>query len=141
VAVSERGSAPIELALGALVLLLPAALLVLSFGPLLERRNLARALAADAARTLVLTEGDRDAVVAFVERDAVAGGVDPRTVMLGMCGVPRPLAAAVQECRPDRSGMADVLVEILGQLEFVSGHAFTVSYRHREPWEPYRSRQ
>jgi hypothetical protein len=56
------GSVPIELALGTGLLLLPIALLVLSFPTWIERQSAARVAAQEAARIAVLADDPRTAV-------------------------------------------------------------------------------
>lgn len=135
--VSERGSVPIELALGVLVLLAPAALLVLSFGPLLERRNLVRALASETARAVVLTGGEVDRALARLVADAEAAGVDASMVEVGVCGPPAPVADVVMGCGLARGSVVEVTVRLPVEAPIGPG---SVSYVHREPVPALRSR-
>lgn len=77
---SERGSVPIELALGVGLLVLPIAVLVLSFPTWVERQSMARSAAQEAARLAVLATdpigAERDAV-ALVDEVAANHGLDP----------------------------------------------------------------
>lgn len=54
----ERGSAPLELALGIGMLVVPALLVVVSFGPWLAAREFVRSAAAEGARAGVLAVAD-----------------------------------------------------------------------------------
>ncbi len=96
---AQRGSAPIELVLGIGVILIPLALLALSFAPLLERIVFARIAAAEAARELVLSDGSEASALRLVRQialnhDVGAGGVD-----IGFCdGETGPVTS------PPRSG-------------------------------------
>lgn len=81
----EQGSAPLELVLGIGLVLVPLALLSLSFGPLLGRMVFARIAAAEAARELVLSDGSEVGVVALVARIAANHGVEPGEVGVGFC--------------------------------------------------------
>lgn len=60
----ERGAVPIELALGAGVLVLPVAIMVLTFPTWVERQSMARLAAREAARTVVLAETLAEGTVA-----------------------------------------------------------------------------
>jgi hypothetical protein len=100
----EHGTVPIELAAAVGLLLLPAALLVLSFGPWLERRTLVRSVAAEAARLEVLSDGDEIAVSRLVAGWAERNGIDPAGLEVALCGGPaspadRPLRST---CLPLR---------------------------------------
>lgn len=63
----ERGGVPIEFALGVGVLLLPVAILVLTFPTWVERQSLARLAAQEAARTVVLAHDYTAGVAAGAE--------------------------------------------------------------------------
>lgn len=109
----ERGTVPVELAAAVGLLLLPTALLVLSFGPWLERRTLVRSAAAEAARLEVLSDGDEDAVARLVAEWAARNGVDTGGFEVALCGGPatpadRPLRSS---CVPLRRGEV-VTVEV-----------------------------
>ncbi|MBW3576907.1 MAG: hypothetical protein KY462_04040 [Actinobacteria bacterium] len=70
---SDAGSAPLELALGAGLLLFPVAILALSFPVWVERQSMAQVAAQEAARAAVLAEDPRTAAasaVALVARSA-----------------------------------------------------------------------
>jgi hypothetical protein len=83
--VSDKGHAAVEFALAVGLLLLPVAIAVLSFGPWSERRVVAEAAAAEAARTAVvsldLMRGSR--VVAEI---GGSHGLSPESIRLGWCG-------------------------------------------------------
>ncbi|MDE0133056.1 MAG: hypothetical protein OXQ32_12455 [bacterium] len=88
----QKGSAPIELVLAIGLILIPMALLSLSFGPYLERMVLVRVAAAAAARELVLSDGSEEGVVALVAEIARNHGVQVSDVGVGFCGgVVRPV--------------------------------------------------
>lgn len=82
----ERGSAPLELALGVLVLMVPVAVMGLSFGPWMQRRSFIRLAAAEAARYVIISDGDVAGAVNQVAVMAANYGVDPETVRIGLCG-------------------------------------------------------
>jgi hypothetical protein len=137
--VTERGSAPIELAVGVLVLLVPVALLVLSFGPALERRVLARSLAVDVARSLVVSGGavSSDSVFRF-SRLIETSGVSPASVRIGVCAnSPRPVEM-IDACPLDGRTAVEVVVDVQ-VAPWLPGGPEVVSHVHTEPLDPYRS--
>ncbi|HKZ24629.1 MAG TPA: hypothetical protein VJ398_02435 [Acidimicrobiia bacterium] len=93
---SERGSVPIELAMGAGLLVLPMAILVLSFGPMAEGRTMARAAAAEAARLVALggpTNNLEPEAVEMVRLMATNAGLDADVVTVEFCeGTCQPVA-------------------------------------------------
>lgn len=138
---SERGSAAVELALGVIVLLIPALLLVVSFGPALERRVLARSLAAETARTLIEADGVLDAVsLDRLVALARSAGVAPNSVRVSVCG--EALVPLVNAAGCELAGRAavDVTIEVTVDPQLLPGGPTTVSHVHTEPTNPYRSR-
>ncbi|HSJ29255.1 MAG TPA: hypothetical protein VLB67_13690 [Acidimicrobiia bacterium] len=119
---TERGTAAVELALGVLVLLVPMAMLVLSFGPSLEARVLARSLAADLASTLVVFGGT--VPPAHLDRlvdQARGAGVDPVAIRVDPCGEgQRPLTFALS-CPLVRGGVVEVSVTLSVHRPVVGG--------------------
>lgn len=79
---NERGSTPVELALGVAVILVPIALFVLSFGPWLERQSFVRLASREIARQYVLSDGE----LATAQLLAMAETYRIEGVRLGMCG-------------------------------------------------------
>jgi hypothetical protein len=136
----ERGSAAIELALGVLVLLVPIALLVLSFGPTLERRVLARSLAADAARALIAAEGSPLGAVDRMLWQTASSGVLPEDVRIAVCGGGFRMLVAMDGCEIERHGAVEVTVEVAVDPQLIPGGPKRVLYTHHEPVEAYRSR-
>jgi hypothetical protein len=89
---SERGASPIELAAGVLLLMVPVALAVMSFGPWLERVSFARLAAAQASRAVVMADGDGSEALVQLAAMTDNHGYDPGDVWVGLCGAtPRPL--------------------------------------------------
>lgn len=134
---AERGVAAVEFALGFVVLLVPAVLLVMSFGPLLERRVLARTVAVETARTLALHRTVDESTV----RSLFAGssGVGADELGVAACGVVSGSLAPIEPCGA-AAGEVEVRVTIgvpAGVLRF--GPA-AVSATHREPVDPFASR-
>jgi hypothetical protein len=139
--VTERGTAPIELALGVLVLLVPVALLVLSFGPVLERRAVVRSMAVDVARTIVFTDGDASGALERLAWRLGEPGVADAELHVGICGSPAlPLDEVPTRCDVDRLGIVEVTVTMRVDVRLLPGGPASVSYTHTEPLDPYRSR-
>jgi len=84
--VNERGSSPIELAAGVLLLMVPVALAAMSFGPWLERLTFARLAAAEASRAVVLADGDPVEALVQLTTMTANHGYDPAEVAVGLCG-------------------------------------------------------
>jgi hypothetical protein len=137
--VTERGSAPIEFAVGVLVLLVPVALLVLSFGPALERRVLARSLSIDVARALVVSDGTvpTDSVLRF-SRLIETSGVSPASVRIGVCGNSARSVDMIDGCPLGGRRAVEVVVDV-EVTSWLPGGPEVVSHLHIEPLEPYRS--
>ena len=88
----QRGSAPLELVMAIGLILIPMALLSLSFGPYLQRMVLVKTAAAEAARELVLSDGSEAGVAALIAEIARNHGVQESDVSVGFCdGAIRPV--------------------------------------------------
>lgn len=138
----ESGHAAVEFALAVGVMILPVALVVLSFGPWLDRRVVARAAAAEAARvTAVELDHQRGAVMA---RSVItAHGLESASARLGWCGsAPSEIKASSGSCPLTRGSMVEATVELwvplittpwgdVGGLWATAGHS--------EPVDLYRS--
>lgn len=108
----DRGHAAVEFALAAGVLLLPVALVVLSFGPWLESRVVARAAAAEAARAAVV-QLDHVAGVEMARFVVDTHGVDTESVRLGWCGSPPTrLGSPAGACPMLRGALVEARVEL-----------------------------
>lgn len=83
---SERGAAPLELALGVGLLMIPMAMIVLSFGPALEMRAFVRQAAAEASRAVVISDGETATAMAQIATMAANHGFDASEVRVGLCG-------------------------------------------------------
>lgn len=132
---SDRGAAPLELALGLGLILIPAAVVALSVAPVFEHYNLARRAAAEAARTMVLSIGDPEAEAhAVIDQLASGHGVAPEAVTVSFCGG--------GGCSLARGTI--VTVEVAVRVPQVSAYLplgdFTVRAAHSEQVDPYRSR-
>jgi hypothetical protein len=130
----------VELALSVLVLLVPVAILVLSFAPVLERRTLARSFAVEVARSMIVSAGDVGPGVERMLWQAGVAGVGPDEVRVAVCGDPlREVADVVGWC-PIVGLSVEVTVEIAVETNLLPGGPTVVTYTHREPVDPYRSR-
>ncbi len=132
---SERGSAPLELALGVGLLVLPALVAVLSFGPWLEARAFVRAAAAEGARSAVLATGDpATAGASTIGQMASGRGFDASSVHVIMCGD--------GSCVRERGEYvtAEVAVDIaLISTPWGEVGGVTVRAAHAEPVDAFRS--
>lgn len=138
----DRGHAAVELALGVGLLLLPVAIVVLGFGPWSERRVVAEAAAAEAARAAVLTL-DLAAGEAVVAEVAANHGLTAEEVELGWCGAePGPVAVAPGGCPLSRGTTVEATVEVWVPLVATPWGpigGIWVTARHGEPIDLYRS--
>lgn len=140
----DRGAASLELALGVGLLVIPALLVVVSFGPWLEGRAFARAAAAEAARGAVLSPGDPAAAGSALVADMVAGrGIDPGSVTVSMCDGPSlPPGTGQGYCVLVRGAMVTAVVSVVVPListPWGPVGGLTVSSSHAEPVDAYRS--
>lgn len=141
---SERAAAPIELALGVAVILLPAALLVLSFGPWLESRSFVRSAAAVAARQVAVSGSERGLTQSLAAM-AENAGMDSSSVVITLCGgTPSRLGYDLEStCLPlARDGR--VVARISARVPVVTGPwgevgGLTVSAEHTEFTDLYRA--
>lgn len=112
----DRGTAALELALGVGLLMVPIAMLVLSFGPILERRNFVRLAAAEASRAVVLSDGQFEDAMLQVAAMAAGHGYEAEEVRVGLCGSqPVPVSNGGSSACPmtlQRDGMVEATVEM-----------------------------
>lgn len=139
---SDGGHAAVELAMAVAVLLLPVALVVTGFGPWSERRVMAEAVAAEAAREVVLSL-DHAAGVDVVSFATDARGLDDSEVRLGWCGTPvTVLAVAAAGCSLQRGTSVEAEVHLWTPLISTPwgpiGGLWVVGH-HSEPIDLYRS--
>lgn len=140
----DRGAASLELALGAGLLVIPALLVVVSFGPWLEGRAFARAAAAEAARTAVLSQDDPAAAGSALVADMVAGrAIDPGSVRVSMCEGPLlPPGTGRGYCVLVRGALVTASVSVVVPListPWGPVGGLTVMASHAEPVDAYRS--
>lgn len=136
----DRGHAAVELALGAGLMLLPAAIAVLAFGPWAEHRVTAEAMAAEAARAAVI-ELDVTAGNAGLGAHSTQVGIDPAGIRVGWCGA-APTVAFSGDCTFARGGVVSVTVDLWSPLvptPWGQIGGIWVSATHTEPIDLYRS--
>jgi hypothetical protein len=140
--VNEEGHGAVEFALGVGLLLLPVAIAVLAFGPWSERRVVAEAAAAEAARTAVvfldLSRGSQ-----VVSEIGGNHGLTPDTVRLGWCGSePGPPDISTSGCSLGRG--SEVVAEVriwtpVFNTPWGPVGGLWVTGIHAEPVDLYRS--
>jgi len=138
----EKGSAAVEIGIAVGMLLIPAALVVLGVGPWLERSNLARVAASEAARRAVV-DLDVSAASALVAQVATNHGLDADEVTLSWCGSPEAAPALSTSACAFGRGTA-VMAEVRVWVPLVNtpwGELGGVWVRglHSEPIDLYRS--
>ena len=140
--VDESGHGAVEFALGVGLLLLPVAILVLGFGPWSERRVVAEAAAAEAARAAVITL-DAGAGEVVVAEMGANHGLEADQVLLGWCGSePTPVSESRSGCSLARGSVVEAEVRIwvpLVQTPWGPIGNVWASGRHAEPIDLYRS--
>jgi hypothetical protein len=132
---SEKGSSPVELALGVMLLVVPVTIIVLSIAPVFEHRNFVRRAASEAARVMVLTSGDpMSEAREVVDAQARSMGIDPSKVTVVFCGG--------SKCSVGRGDVVTVEVAVdVGELSsFLPIGSITVDAVHSEQVDTYRSR-
>jgi hypothetical protein len=128
----QRGSVPIEFALGVGVLVLPVALLVLTLPGWVERQMVARLAAQQAARLVVL-EGEADvaAVARLVDGIAANHGVPAGDVAVEVAPSPAPGAVV--------TAAVTVRVPVAVVPGFGPAGGFTLRAAHSVRVDDYRS--
>lgn len=137
---NDEGHAAVELALAVGLLLLPAAIAVLSFGPWSERRVEAEAMAAEGSRAAVV-ELSHAAGESVVYELAGALGLDQSHLRLGWCGA-TPGFDGAGTCTMTRGSAVSLTVEVwvpLVQTPWGGVGGIWVSGSHSEPVDLYRS--
>lgn len=122
------------------VLLLPVALVVTAFGPWSERRVTAEAIAAEAARAVVL-DLDMSAGMGSIEDQADRVGLGLDHLRVGWCGA-TPSSSWSGSCALTRGSVVSVTIEIwtpLVSTPWGPVGGLWVSAGHSEPIDLYRS--
>lgn len=136
----DNGHAGIELALGIGLLMIPAALVVLGFGPWLERSVLAEAAAAEASRAAVITTSV-DAGTAVAAEMGNNYGLTDDQIRVGWCGA-LPTESGNGSCQFDRGSSVEATVEVwvpLVNTPWGSMGGLWVERSHIENVDLYRS--
>ena len=139
---AERGHAAVEFALGVGLMLLPVAVAVLAFGPWAERRVVAEAAAAEAARTAVVSL-DLSRGSEVVSEIGGNHNLPREAIHLGWCGSePAPTEVAISGCSLARG--SEVVAEVRIWTPLVSTPwgpigGLWVTGLHAEPVDLYRS--
>jgi hypothetical protein len=136
----DRGHAGIELALAVGVLMIPAAIVVLGFGPWSERSVFASAAAAEAARSAVLSLETEtgDSVILEMGKNY---GLEPDEIRAGWCGV-TPAVGGAGTCVMTRGAVIEVTVDVwvpLVNTPWGAVGGLWVTRRHAENIDLYRS--
>lgn len=137
---ADRGHAGVELALAVAVLMIPAAIAVLGFGPWSERSVLASAAAAEAARAAVvsLSTDTGNQVAAEIGANYGLGSSEMR---LGWCGA-TPAGGGSGTCVMSRGATIEVTVEVwvpLVATPWGEIGGVWVTRQHAESIDLYRS--
>lgn len=132
---SERGSSPIELVLGLMVIVVPVAIVVLLVAPIFEARNFARRAAAEAARAgVIAVEDPLGSATNSVAATAAGLGISAESVSIEFCDA--------SPCSWERG--ANFVVKVSVQVDEVSDllpiGTMTISATHSEQIDLYRSR-
>lgn len=131
----DRGSTPIELALGLMMIVVPVAIVVLLVAPVFEAHNFARRAAAEAARAgVVAIEDPLGAASAAVARIAIGLDMEPDAVTVEFCdGGPCSWARGA-------TFTVEVSIQVDQVSELLPIGTLTVAARHGEQIDFYRSR-
>lgn len=144
----DEGVAAIELSIGVALIMIPMAMVVLSFAPLLEARTFARLASAELARSIVVGDGDEIAAVEGLESMIRNNRFDPSDVSIALCGgMPSPITEPLAStCLNDRGVLERgqyVTVGLSLRVDVVSmyddGFTLETSHEHAELVDLYRS--
>ena len=144
----ESGTAAIELVVGVALIMVPMAMIVLSFAPLLEARTFVRLASAEMARTIAITDGDELLAYQAIRDMATNNNIDPSRIEVALCGgAEGSLASGPQSSCTDANGLLSrgtyvsvfmrVTVDVVPL--FVDGFSASTGYEHAELVDQYRS--
>lgn len=145
---SEAGTAAIELVVGVALIMVPMAMIVLSFAPLLEARTFIRLASAELARTVAVTDGDETLAFSSVRDMASNNNIDPGAVRVSLCGGSegRLSDAPASTCLSpvgvlERGTYVTVFMSVTVDVVplFIDGFTLTTGYEHAELVDQYRS--
>lgn len=144
----DEGVAAIELSIGFALIMVPMAMLVLSFAPLLEARTFVRLATAELARSIVVSDGDEMAAVDRLEAMIWNNAFDPSHVTISLCGgsatpITEPLASTCLDHRGVLERGQYVAVRLTLEVDVVpifdDGFTVAASHEHAELVDLYRS--
>lgn len=144
----ERGTAAIELVVGVALIMVPMAMVVLSFAPLLEARTFIRLASAEMARSIATSDGDELAAVARIETMAINNGFDPSRITFALCeGNEAALTTGGDSTCTNAEGVLvrGTYVEVFMQMSvdvtpiFTDGMTVQTAHIHSELVDLYRS--
>ncbi len=144
----QQGTAAIELVVGVALLMVPMAMVVLSFAPLLEARTFVRLASAELARTVAITDGDEMTAYRSIREMAVNNGLDPARIDVALCGGGESsLADEPRSTCTNLDGLLErgTYVSVFIRVEvdviplFTESLAMSTGYEHAEFVDRYRS--
>lgn len=143
----DRGTAAIELVLGVTLILVPMAMVVLSFAPLLASRSFVRAAAADTARQIASGVASEVEAVDALTVSAANNRIDPDRLWVSLCDGPRSSLSSTLASTCTEDGVLErgrlVTVEIGTEVGvapiFLRTLTFQTAHRHAELVDLYRS--
>lgn len=144
----EAGTAAIELVVGVALIMVPMAMIVLSFAPLLEARTFVRLASAEMARTIAISDGDELVARQAIRDMAANNNIDPARIDVALCGgAESALSSAPASTCTDPDGLLTrgtyvtvfmrVTVDVVPL--FVNGFTMSTGYEHAELVDQYRS--
>lgn len=144
----EAGTAAIELVVGVALIMVPMAMIVLSFAPLLEARTFVRLASAEMARMIAISDGDELVARQAIRDMAANNNIDPARIDVALCGgAESTLSSAPASTCTDPDGLLTrgtyvtvfmrVTVDVVPL--FVNGFTMSTGYEHAELVDQYRS--
>jgi hypothetical protein len=144
----QAGTAAIELVVGVALIMVPMAMIVLSFAPLLEARTFVRLASAEMARTIAITDGDEMLAYQTIRDMAVNNNIDPSRIQVALCGgsegvltdTPRSSCTDVNGLL-SRGTYVSVFMRATVDVVpvFTGGFSASTGYEHAELIDQYRS--
>lgn len=144
----SEGTAAIELVVGVALIMVPMAMVVLSFAPLLEARTFVRLASAELARTVAITDGNEPLAYQSIRDMAANNGLDPARIDVALCGgdeaslVDDPRSSCVTlDGVLERGTYVTVFMRVTVDVVplFTQGFSMSAGYSHAEFVDQYRS--
>lgn len=144
----QRGTAAIELVVGFTLIMIPMAMLVLSFAPLLEARSFVRIASSEMARVIATTDGDEVGAERWIARMAANNGFEPGAIDVVLCGGTESALGSglTSSCLSDtgvltRGQYVTVFMRVTVDVTplFTGGFTASTGYEHAELVDLYRS--